>query len=100
MDTLRDTLKHVMAGYAKTGLNGYTFLTANADETQFVVTGIGHIRGERVVNTALVAQLKGDMIIIERDSTDKPLVHALLDAGISRKQIILAYKGEPVPEGA
>ena len=37
-------------------------------------------------------------IVIERDVNDKPLVDALLQAGIPRKQIVLAYAGEPVNE--
>jgi hypothetical protein len=99
MDKLGQTLRQVLSAYAKPGINGYTFLTVNADETQFVVTGIGNTRKGRVVNNALVAQIVGDRIIIDRDSTNKPLVEALMDAGIPREQIILAYAGEPVPEG-
>jgi hypothetical protein len=33
-------------------------------------------------------------------SPNKPLVDALVDAGVPRAQIILAYAGEAVPEGA
>ncbi|MCC6613055.1 MAG: XisI protein [Anaerolineae bacterium] len=100
MDSLKETLKSVMATYAKKGFNGYTYLTTSADGDQLVVTGVGNTRSGRVVSTALVAQIIGDSIVIECDNTNKPLVDALLDAGIPREQIILAYAGEPVPEGA
>jgi hypothetical protein len=39
-----------------------------------------------------------DQIIIERDINNKPLVDALVQNGIPREQIILAYAGEPVEE--
>jgi hypothetical protein len=39
-------------------------------------------------------------IVIEMDDSNKPLVDALLQAGIPRSKIILAYAGEPVPESA
>lgn len=41
-----------------------------------------------------------DVVIIERDQNDKLVVDALMQAAISREKIILAYAGEPVPEGA
>ena len=40
------------------------------------------------------------MIIIDRDINNKPLIDALVQAGVPRTQIILAYMGEPVPESA
>lgn len=46
----------------------------------------------------MIALLVGDKIIIEEDGTDKPLVDALLQRGVPRDQIILAYRGEQAPE--
>jgi sulfur carrier protein ThiS len=37
-------------------------------------------------------------VIIEYDGTDKPLLDALLQRGIPREQIVLAYQGEPIPD--
>jgi hypothetical protein len=34
----------------------------------------------------------------EEDPTDKKLVDALLQRGIPREQIVLAYAGEPIPD--
>jgi hypothetical protein len=46
----------------------------------------------------LIVRLEGDHIIIERDINDKVLVDALVQAGIPRQQIILAYAGEALKE--
>jgi hypothetical protein len=98
MDRLRDTLITTLNEYTGQAFNGYSYLTSSADERHFVVTSIGTVQGERVVNVGLVAQLLEDRIIIDRDLNNKPLVDALLQAGVPRHQIILAYAGEPVPE--
>jgi hypothetical protein len=47
-----------------------------------------------------VARLVGDRIIIERDVNDKPLVDALVEAGVPHGQIVLAYAGESTDEAA
>lgn len=100
MDSLKETVKTVMSSYAKKGFNGHTYLTVSEDGTFLVVTGIGNTRSGRVVSPALAVHIIGDTIVIEADNTNKPLLDALLDAGIARSQIILAYNGELVPEGA
>lgn len=49
----------------------------------------------------VMARVVGDYVVIEEDRTDKPLVDALMiNGGIPREKIILAYKGEKLPEGA
>jgi hypothetical protein len=100
MDThvLRQLLKQALAGYVKPAFNGYTFLTTNPKETQFVVTGISNTRHGRVVNSAIIVQLMDDAIVIEQDINDKPLVDDLQGLRILREQIILAYRGEPLPD--
>lgn len=40
------------------------------------------------------ARLVKGTIVIEEDATDKPLLDALLQRGVPRNQIILAYAGE------
>jgi hypothetical protein len=55
---------------------------------------------ERPAYMAVLARVVGDMVIIEEDGTvDKPLVEALMvNGGIPREQIVLAYQGEPLPD--
>jgi uncharacterized SAM-binding protein YcdF (DUF218 family) len=92
--TLNTILESVMSAYAKKAFNGFTTLTANPDKTQFVVTSVGSTRSGRVTSTALFARIVGETIIIESDNTNKPLLDALMDAGVPRTQIILPYAGE------
>jgi hypothetical protein len=98
MDTIQDTLIRELEKYTGKAFNGYSYLTKSTDETHFVITSVGYIRDERIVNTALIVQVVGSMIVIDRDLYDKQLVDALLQAGVPRDKIILAYAGEPVPQ--
>jgi hypothetical protein len=97
-NTLKAHVKQVLAGYVKPAFNGYTYLTTDANETRFIVTGVGKTRSGRVVNTAIIVEIVGDTLVIDRDINSKPFVSELVEAGVPREQIILAYKGEAVPE--
>lgn len=66
----------------------------------YIVISVGQGRERRNVDANLIVRPLGEKIIIERDMNDKLLVDALLQAGVPRSQVILAYEGEPVPESA
>ncbi len=66
----------------------------------FTIVSVGEVRDRRIVDMGLVVRLINDKIVIERDVNDKPLVDALVQAGIPRQQIILAYAGEPLEASA
>ena len=100
MDTLTETLRRAVAGYAGEMLNGYSYLTTNADQTVFVIVGLGYIGDRHFVDTSLVARVERDSIVIECDVNNKPLVDALLEVGVPRSQIILAYAGETTDAAA
>jgi hypothetical protein len=40
----------------------------------------------------------GDTVVIEHDTTDRPLWQELVRLGVPREKIILTYTGEPVPD--
>lgn len=98
MDSLKQIVRKVAEGYAGKGLNSMSYLTQNDDGTVFTVTDFAQIRGKHVVGISLVIRVVGESIIIERDQNDKIALDALVQAGVPRTQIILAYAGEPVPE--
>lgn len=98
MDNLKETLHAVMKGYAKKGLNGYTYLTHSDDGQVFTVVSIANVRGKHIADTGLIVWLENNQIIIERDVNDKILADALVQAGVPRSQIVLAYVGESVGE--
>jgi len=55
---------------------------------------------ERPAYVAVMARIVGDYVVIDEDGTvDKPLYQALMvNGGIPRNRLILAYKGEQLPD--
>ena len=93
---LKDMLRRVMDGYAGEGFNGHSYLTSSADGQVLAVVIVAQVRDQHIADADLIARLVGDKIIIERDLNDKTLVDALVQAGVPRQQIVLAYAGESV----
>lgn len=98
MDTLKQTVRRVVSEYAKDGLNCYSYLTQSDDGTLLTVVDIEHSAQTHEMDVSVVVRIVGENVVIERDLNNKLVVDALMQAGISRKNIILAYAGEPVPE--
>jgi hypothetical protein len=98
VDRLKEILCDTLRGYAGKALNGYSYLTVDDQEQVFAVIDFGWYKDERIADAGLIVRLEGDTIIIERDLNDKVLVDALVQAGIPRQQIVLAYAGETLRE--
>ena len=97
MAALSEIFRAAINGYAGNALNGYSYLTVDGTQTVPSIVSVGDYKGKRIVEMGLIARIVENTIIIEQDLNDKPLVDALVQAGISRKQIVLAYAGEPLP---
>ena len=98
MDTVKEIVHREVSSYVGRGANGYSYLVANPEQTDWTVVFVLNIDGQRVVRSGLIVRLWKESILIEQDTNEPPLVEALVQAGIPRSQIILAYAGEPVPE--
>jgi uncharacterized SAM-binding protein YcdF (DUF218 family) len=73
-------------------------MVENPEQTAWTVVFVLNLDGKRVVRTGLIVRLLNDVILIEQDTNEPPLVDALINEGIPRSKIILAYADEPVPE--
>lgn len=100
MDRLTAAIHEAVSTYVGRGVNGYSYLIADAVQPAWTIIFVLNFNGQRIVRSGLIVRLLGETILIEQDDNDPPLVDALLQAGIPRSQIILAYAGEPVPESA
>ena len=101
MDRLISVLIESMLGYVKPGLNGgNAYFTRDDEHLVYAAIDIGaYPPGNKYyVNAYLVAHIADGYIVIDRDMNDKMLVDALIQNGIPREQIVLAYAGEHIPE--
>jgi hypothetical protein len=98
MDTLKQIVREVISGYAGKVLNGYSYLTQSLDGDVYTVVDVAQVKGKHISGVSLVVRIVGDKVVVERDQNDKLVVYALVQVGIARRDIILAYAGEPVLE--
>lgn len=98
MDRLINVLKESLEGYAGRALNGYSYLTNSADNCNYTLISVGYLPDKRIVDASLIVRIVGEQIVIERDVNDRPLIDVLLQAGIKRDEVVLAYNGELVEE--
>ena len=99
LDNKLDIIRREVAAYAKPALTGeLSYLVQSEDGKLLSVVDVDISQGYHSADTGLVARVTDNHIVIEHDMNDKPLVDALVQAGIPREKIILAYAGEPVPE--
>jgi hypothetical protein len=98
MDALNKAVYTAMSGYARSGLNSHSYLIHSDDNMILSIVTVP--KGKSGAFVSLLVRIVAETVIIERDQNDKPLVDALVQTGIPRSRIILAYAGEPVPESA
>ncbi len=105
MDSLDNLVKKVVFSYASGGLNLRTYPLANDQQHIYAVNVIDWPERHQPAAVVVLARIEGNQVIIEEDLTDRPLVEALINAGVPREQITLRYAmpvtaqgtGESVP---
>jgi|SRR5579859_2113448 len=103
MESLTDKMtliQKVIADYALPPVNGHSDLTQSPDGKVITVVDVYEYHGKHYADAGLIVRIAEDRIIVERDMNNKPLVDALVQAGIPRSQIVLAYAGEALQEAA
>jgi hypothetical protein len=98
MDRIIEILTTEVRKYAVPGYNSVSYMTENTAQKLYTVVTTVTEPDNRYSFTDLYVRVVGDKIIIEHDANSAPLVEALMQAGISREKIILAYAGEQVPD--
>lgn len=100
MDRVKMLLRQEVEKYAAGGRGANVLLFPILDDEHaiYAVNAVGYPARNDVADVVILARLVDDLVIIEEDMTDKKLVDALVQQGIPRDHIILAYNGEPVPD--
>jgi len=95
--------QEVLWYHQATSQNGQTLYFEDINAGRFIVVFIPdyHAMPPQKPGVIVSAKRINDIIVIDADTTDHPLHEALMQAGIPREKIILAYSGEklPTPQG-
>lgn len=75
------------------------FIKSFDDENgTYVVTSIMYPQYGDTGGIVVLVRVAGDTVVVEENNTDRPVEKRLMKRGIPREKIVLAYKGEPVPD--
>ena len=91
MDNLKQIVREVVFGYAGGSPVVRTYKLADEEHGVYAVNIIDWPKRKRPPSIVVMAHVDGEKVIIEEDNTDRPLVDALVSAGVPREQIELAY---------
>lgn len=99
MDTfaLKQIVLEEASKYAGKLVNGSSYLLTDDIRGIYAVVDIATYKAQRAVGLGLVVQLADAHVVIEHDPNSEPFVDALIEAGVPRNQIVLAYAGETLP---
>jgi len=102
MDELTKIVREEVRKYAAGGRGANILLFPILDDElkTYAVNAVDYPTRSDSAGVVVLARIVNNKIVIEEDATDKQLIHALMQRGISRDQIILAYAGEPIPDAA
>ena len=102
MDNLKRTVREEVEKYAagERGANILLFAILDDEHSIYAVNAVDYPKRDDVAGVVVMVRIFGNRVVIEEDMTDKKLVDALQQRGILRDQIVLAYKGEPIPDAA
>lgn len=98
MAPLSDILTQTLETYTGKGFNCIMLPLFDDKHHTYAVAAKDYPTRKEPTDLVLMARIVDDKIVIEEDATDRPLVEALIRAGIPREQIILVYAGETVPD--
>lgn len=98
MDSLTEVLIQELDKYAGRGANATALPLYDREHQYYAIAIIDMPKRKQPADLAILARVSDEKIIIEEDTTDNPLIDALLQQGVPRDKIVLAYAGEIVPE--
>lgn len=93
IERYRQILLQVMARYTVKPSNGEieTELIVDHDKNHFEIMHVGWDGQRRVHGPVIHVDIRSDKIWIQHDGTNRPIAEALVDAGIPREDIVLAF---------
>jgi len=95
-EDLTAVVQHEVAAYACPSPNSTAYYLEDPTNQVYAVVVVPQNHTHKVA-VMIMARVVNDITIIEADITNKPMVDALVQAGIPREQIVLAYAGESPP---
>jgi hypothetical protein len=94
---LVEIVQREVEAYERPVLLGLSYAISDLERQRYAVLIFPDASHKFKSGIVVMARIVDDTVIIEHDTTDRPLWKELVRAGIPREQIILAYAGEEAP---
>lgn len=101
MDRVIDLVSVVqreVEGYERPAVKATTYAISDEERQRYTVLVVPDQPRKYNATIMIMARIEDDFVIIEHDTTDRPLWKELVAAGIPREKIILTYAGETAPD--
>lgn len=100
VNELEAILRQEVADYSGPAFKAKTYYVEDQKQHIYLVVIVPNDNYPVNVKAGIIvmARIVGDKVVIDEDTTDRPLYEALMRSGIPREQIVLAYAGETLPE--
>lgn len=89
---LQTIVQQVVSDYATPAIKATTYFTHDPQKQVYTVISVPDQPRQFRAGIVVMARIEGDSVIIDEDITDRPLVDALIEAGVAREKITLAYR--------
>jgi hypothetical protein len=97
--TLAEITRREVDLYVATSDTSRFYPVLDDENHNYAVVVVENDRSQEPAWLVMLARVVGDFVVIEEDRTDKPLVDALMvNGGVPRDKIVLAYRGESLPD--
>lgn len=97
MAALKEIVRNEVIKYAGSG-RGVNLRILDDERLTYTLTAVDYPRRKETAAIVVLARIVDNCVVIGEDATDKPRVNALIQQGILRENIILAYQRETVPD--
>jgi hypothetical protein len=95
---LETIVQREVEDYARPVLFGSSYAISDPAHQRYTVLVIPDSAHKFPAGIVVMARVADERVIIEHDTTDRPLWKELVNAGIPREKIILTYAGETAAE--
>ena len=97
--TLTEIVQREVEDYARGGdYKAVTRPVSDVARQTYAVVVVPDLPRPFKARVVVMARIVDDYVVIDEDTTDRPLVHELVRAGIPREKIICLYLGEQLSE--
>ena len=94
---LEAIVRREVEDYHTPGIKSTSYYVEDSERKIYTVVVVPDYPRPFKTQAVVMARIVDDLVVIDEDTTDRPLYKELIRAGIPREKIVLLYAGEEIP---